>query len=147
VKKLLICTDGEELAHRAEDQALHLAQRFAAHLVGLYVVDPFLQKFTFEIYAINREACREHLEKQLRQEGEKALAALQAKCAAAGVAFAAKLRYGHPEEEILREIQEGGYDLVIMGAKLLQTWRERLESVNLARKIFQLAPIPMLFVR
>jgi nucleotide-binding universal stress UspA family protein len=116
-------------------------------LIGLYVVDPFLKKFTHEIYAVNREACRDHLDNLLQQEGEKALAALQARSAAAGVLFNPKLRHGPPEAEILQEIQAGEYDLVIMGAKLLQTWRDRLESVNLAKKIFSQAPIPMLFVR
>jgi len=147
VQKLLVCTDGTELARRAEDLALTLAGQFQAQLTGLYVVDPFLKKFTHEIYAVNREACRDHLDKLLRQEGEQALASLQARCAFAGVAFIPKVRQGPPEEEILNEIQEGGYDLLIMGAKLLKSWRERLESVNLPKKIFSQAPISMLFVR
>ncbi|MBM4289938.1 MAG: universal stress protein [Deltaproteobacteria bacterium] len=147
VQKILICTDGTDLGRKAEDMALALASRFQAHLTGLYVVDPFLKKFTHEIYAINREACRDHLDKLLRHEGEQALASLQARCASAGLAFIPKIRQGPPEEEILNEIQEGGYDLLIMGAKLLQSWRERLESVNLPKKIFSQAPISMLFVR
>ncbi len=147
MQRLLLCTDGDELANRAEAMALKLAGQFQAQLIGLYVVDPFLKKFTHEIYAVNREACRDHLDKLLRQEGEQALAALQAKCAEAGVTFLPKLRHGPPEEEILQEIKEVEYDLVIMGAKLLQSFRERLESVNLAKKIFSRAPIPMLFVR
>lgn len=147
VQKILVCTDGTELGRRAADMALTLASQFQAQLTGLYVVDPFLKKFTHEIYAINREACRDHLDKLLREEGEQALASLQARCAPAGVAFIPKFRFGPPEEEIMGEIQEGDFDLLIMGAKLLQSWRERLESVNLPKKIFSQAPIPMLFVR
>ncbi len=147
VQKILVCTDGTELARKAEDLALTLASRFQAQLTGLYVVDPFLKKFTHEIYAVNREACRDHLDKLLLQEGEQSLAALQARSASTGVVFIPKIRHGPPEEEILQEIQEGGYHLLIMGAKLLQSWRERLESVNLPKKIFSQAPIPMLFVR
>lgn len=147
MQKILLCTDGEEHTRKAEDVALQMARQFNARVVGLYVLDPFLKKFTHEIYAVNREACREHLDKHLQQEGEQALQALQEKSAAAGVQVETKMRSGPPEEEILAEIQEGGYDLLVMGAKLLTTWRERWESVNLPKKLFLQAPLPMLFVR
>ncbi len=147
MQTILLCTDGEEHTRKAEDLALSLAGRFQARLVGLFVVDPFLQKFTHEIYAVGREACREHLDRALREEGDKALDALGEKCRAAGIKFEAKIRCGPPEEEILAEIREHRYDLLIMGARLLKTWRERWESVNLPQKIFSQAPIPVLFVR
>ena len=51
-----------ELTRKAEDLAFRLARQFQAHLVGLFVVDPFLQKFTNEIYAVGREACRDHID-------------------------------------------------------------------------------------
>lgn len=147
MQRILLCTDGEEHTRAAEDLALQLAKQFRATLVGLYVLDPFLKKFTHEIYAVNREACREYLDRALTEEGNRALEALRARSAAAGVAFEAKRRCGPPEEEILQEVQEGAYDLLVMGARLLKTWRERWESVNLPQKIFLKAPIPMLFVR
>ena len=147
VRTLLLCTDGEKHTKNAEDLALRLARQFQARLVGLYVVDPFLQKFTHEIYAVGREACREHLDRALREEGGKALEALKERCREAGVDFAAKFRCGPPDEEILAEIGEGSYDMVVMGARLLKGWRERWESVNLPQKIFSQSPIPMLFVR
>lgn len=147
MQNILLCTDGEEHTRKAEDLALRLARQFQARLVGLFVIDPFLQKFTSEIYAVNREACREHLDRCQQEDGAQALGALEARAAAQGVAFAPKTLSGPPEEEILQEIQEGSYDLLVMGAKLLATWRERWESVNLPKKIFLQAPIPMLFVR
>ena len=147
MQTILLCTDGEEHTRKAEDLALSLAKKFQAQLVGLFVVDPFLQKFTHEIYAVGREACRNHIERALREQGGKALEALGEKCRAGGVKFEAKIRCGPPEEEILAEVAEGGYDLLIMGSRLLKTWRERWESVNLPQKIFSQAPIPLLFVR
>lgn len=147
MQKILICTDGEDHTQAAENMALLMAKQFQATLVGLYVIDPFLKKFTHEIYAVNREACRDHLDRLLHQEGSQALKALQEKCAGEEVAFQGKMRHGPPEDEILLEVQEQDYDLLIMGAKLLKTWRERWESVNLPKKIFLQVPIPMLFVR
>ncbi len=147
MQTLLLCTDGEEHTRKAEDQAFRLAQQFQARLVGFFVVDPFLQKFTHAIYAIGREACQEHLDRALREQGETALEALRERSKGEGITFEAKIRCGPPEEEILQEIQEGCYDLLIIGAKLLKTWRERWESVNLPKKIFLQAPIPVLFVR
>ncbi|MFP5213223.1 MAG: universal stress protein [Acidobacteriota bacterium] len=147
MKKVLLCTDGEEQTRGAEEMALDLAERFGAVLVGLYVVDPFLKKFTNEIYAVNRDECRAHLDRQLREQGETALAAMIERSKTRGVRFESKIRCGEPEKEILGEIEEGGYDILIMGAKLLKGWRQRMESVNLPRKVFASAPIPVLFVR
>jgi nucleotide-binding universal stress UspA family protein len=107
VQPLLLCTDGEEYTRKAEDLALRLAGQLQARLVGLYVVDPFLQKYTHEIYAVGREACREHIDQALREQGGKALEALRERSKAAGVKFEAKIRCGPPEEEILAEIKEG----------------------------------------
>jgi len=147
MKRILLCTDGEEQTARAERTALDLALQNGALLVGLYVVDPFLKKFTHEIYAINRDACRDHLDRLLREQGEKALEALANKAEAEGIRFESRMRYGSPEEEILKEIDEQSYDLLVMGSKLLKGWRQRMESVNLPRRVFMNAPISLLFVR
>jgi nucleotide-binding universal stress UspA family protein len=56
------------------------------------------------------------------------------------------MRQGDVAEEILAE-STAGYDLIVMGAKLLDNWRSRLESVNVPVEIFKRAPLPMLFVR
>lgn len=80
---------------------------------------------------MGREACREHIDRALREQGEKALEGMREKCRVEGIEFEGKIRCGPPDEEILGEIAAGGYDLLIMGSRLLKTWRERWESVNL----------------
>lgn len=147
IKTILLCTDGEEHTRKAEDYAFHLARSLDADVVGLYVVDPFLKKFTNEIYAVNRDACREHLDRQLLEQGRQALDALTQRAARESIRFSSRVRHGPPEEEILKEIEEGSYGLVIMGAKLLKGWKQRFESENLPRKIFAASPAPVLFVR
>jgi nucleotide-binding universal stress UspA family protein len=147
VKRILLCTDGEEQTRKAEEYAFMLAEQSGALIVGLYVVDPFLKKFTDEIYAVNRDECRDHLDKSLLDQGRLALESLSTRSKVIGVSFNSKIRYGDPAEEILKELAEGDYDILIMGAKLLKGWKQRFESVNLPKKIFKEAPLPVLFVR
>jgi len=147
MKRILLCTDGGEQTDRAELRALELARKYDALLVGLYVVDSLLDNFTNDIVEMNYMDSRDHLERALREEGGKALIALTHICEADGVRFEPKMRYGDPEEEILKEIEEGHYDIFILGARLLKGWRRRMESSNLPAKMLMNAPIPVLFVR
>lgn len=146
MKRILVCTDGEAPAVRAEELALDLAGQGNGAVTGLYVLDPFLKKFTHEIYAVNRNECRAHLDACLLAEGEAALAALATRCAARGVAFEARLRRGDVAEEIVAEAAQG-YDLLVLGAPLLDNWRRRLASRDAPRRVFQRVTIPALFVR
>ncbi|MFH0824591.1 MAG: universal stress protein [Pseudomonadota bacterium] len=147
MERILVCTDGEEHTVKAEKQAVELAERFGATVTGLYVQSTFLTKFTHEIYAVNRNECRRHLDDALRTEGLAALEALGGRCSERGVPYESKIREGDIAEEIVQEASEGAYDLLVMGAKLLDTWRDRLESFNVPQAVFRQAPLPMLFVR
>lgn len=147
MQRILVCTDGEEHTLKAEEHAIVLAERFGASVMGLYVQSPFLKKFTHEIYAVNRNECRQHLDDALRREGLLALEAFGRRCAKRGLSYFSRIREGDIVEEIVDEASTGGYDLLVMGAKLLDTWRSRLESVNIPLAVFKRAPIPMLFVR
>lgn len=147
ISKILICTDGEDHTSEAEEYALTFAKKFNATLIGLYVIDPFLKKFTNEIYAINRDECREYLDRSLQNEGEAALINLSRKAESAGITTLTKMRYGDPEEEILNEMNEVKYDIVVMGGKLLKGWKERFESFNLSERVLKKSPLPVLIVR
>jgi len=147
MKTILVCTDGEEHTLKAEEHAVDLAQLLGAAVTGLYVQSTFLRKFTHEIYAVNRNECREHLDTELRREGTAALEALGRRCADRGISYEPRMRQGDVADEILEEASAGIYDLMVMGAKLLSSWRGRLESVNVPLDVFKRAPLPMLFVR
>lgn len=147
MQRILVCTDGEEHSVKAESEAILIAQSLGAGVTGLYVLSPYLKKFTHEIYAVGRDECRAHLDRELLREGSAGLASFAARCATAGLECSTLIRDGYVADEILAEASSGGYRMLVMGAKLLATWRERLVSVNVPEEVFRKSTIPMLFVR
>lgn len=147
IRKILLCTDGEEQAVKAEDFAVGIAKSTGALIYSLYVVNPLLKKFADEIYAVGRDEYRDYIDRTLHDEGNKVLKEFQAKACNQKVKVIPKMRYGSPEEEILQEMEEGAYDLVVIGSKLLASWRARFESYNLPEKVFKKAQTPVVFVR
>jgi nucleotide-binding universal stress UspA family protein len=147
IRKILLCTDGEGPAIKAEDLAVEIAKGAGALICSLYVVDPFLKKFADEIYAVGRDEYRDYIDKTLNDEGNKVLKEFQKKAFDQQVEVISKMRYGSPEKEILQEMEEGDYDLVVIGSKMLATWRGRLESYNLPEKLFKNSQKSVVFVR
>ena len=147
IHKILLCTDGDEQAVKAEDFAVGIAKSTGALICSLYVINPFLKKFADEIYAVGRDEYRDYIDGTLHDEGNKILNEFQEKACNQGVKVIPKMRYGSPEEEILQEMEEGSYDLVIIGSKLLCSWWERFESYNLPEKVFRKTKRPVVFVR
>ena len=145
--KILLCTDGDEQAVKAEDFAVGIAKSTGALICSLYVVNPFLKKSADEIYAIGRDEYRDYIDRTLHDEGNKVLKEFQEKACNQEVKVILKMRYGSPEEEILQEMEEGSYDLVVIGSKLLCSWWERFESYNLPEKVFRKTQRPVVFVR
>lgn len=63
-----------------------------------------------------------------------------------GIEHRTKLRHGYPAEQILQEVEQDGYDLLVMGAR----GRSRLTRFLLGSVSFQVlehTPIPLLIVR
>lgn len=145
MKRILLCVDGEPHTERALAQALLLAARLDASITALFVVDPWLEKFTNEIYAVNRDECRAHLERSLREEGEAALAAFLDRARSAGVAAQPLVDAGDRAEVIAGHAP--AYDLVIIGGKVLEGWYRRFESRNLPEQLFRRLAVPLLTVR
>ncbi|MDL1967290.1 MAG: universal stress protein [Deltaproteobacteria bacterium] len=145
--KILLCTDGDEQAVKAEDFAVGIAKSTGAFICSLYVINPFLKKFADEIYAIGRDEYRDYIDRTLHNEGNKVLNKFQAKACNQEVKVIPKMRYGSPEKEILQEMEDGGYDLVVIGSKFLGSWRKRFESYNLPEKVFKKTQSSVVFVR
>jgi len=144
--RILLCLDGEPHSTAACTQALNLARGGAA-LDALYVVDPYLKKFTTEIYAANRDECRAHLDQSLAAEGESALDAFIAQAEAAGISAGRLLQYGEPEEVIPQLVIAGGYDLVVLGGKRFSGRYERWTSRDLPGRLDGKFAVPVMLCR
>lgn len=147
MQHILLCVDGEPHTVKAESYALELAQQSGAALTALYVVDPYLKKFTHEIYAVNRDECRAHLDRSLEQEGRTALDAFAARAQQARVPVTCRLEHGDPQTVISERVADDGYDLVVIGGKLLRGAWARFESRNLPERLFRSVAAPLLVVR
>lgn len=145
--RLLLCVDGEPHSEAAVALALDLAQTHRASLDALYVVDPYLKQFTHEIYAVNRDACRDHLDRALAAEGDAALDGFAARAGRAGVAAGRLMQYGEPEAVIPQMVAAGGYDLVILGGKRFAGRYERWTSRDLPGRLDGKLEVPTLLCR
>lgn len=144
--RILLCIDGEPHSAAACARALDLARGGVA-LDALYVVDPYLKKFTNEIYAANRDECRAHLDRSLTAEGEAALDAFIMQAEAAGISAGRLLQYGEPEEIIPQMVAAGGYDLVVLGGKRFSGRYERWTSRDLPGRLDGKFAVPVLLCR
>jgi nucleotide-binding universal stress UspA family protein len=144
--RILLCLDGEPHSEVACARALDLAHDGAA-LDALYVVDPYLKKFTTEIYATNRDECRAHLDRSLAAEGDAALDAFIAQAQAAGISVGRLLQHGEPEAVIPQLATAGGYDLIVLGGKRFSGRYERWTSRDLPGRLDGKFAVPVLLCR
>jgi nucleotide-binding universal stress UspA family protein len=143
--RILLCIDGEPHTEQAIAMAIELARATGARLDALYVVDPYLKKFTTEIYAVNREACQEHLDRALTAEGQAAGFAFAEQARGEGLAAECLIESGVPEEVIPRLASR--YDLLVLGGKRFGGRLERWSSRDLPRRLDERLTIPMMVCR
>jgi nucleotide-binding universal stress UspA family protein len=147
ISNIIFYLNDEEKSSRAMTEAIHLAKNLPGVLTGLCVIDTELQKYADEIYAVGRLEYRDHMERELRKESEEMIRTFRSKTEEAGVECRVVLRRGMPEEEILKEISENPYDLIVLRDKHVRSAYGGVKSSRLAKKIFHSAGISALFVR
>jgi len=116
-KKILLPTDGSESSKRAGEQAISLADVTGADIIVLNVIDVnYLQPSYLPSF-------REDLEKELRNEGKRAIARFkedleesQCRGMCKNIEFISKIDEGKPYEVILETMEKEDVDIAIMGA-------------------------------
>lgn len=148
LRQVLLCIDGEEHTDKAIDYALNISKATGAELTVLHVIDGFLleKRISHEIYAVGRNEYRAYVRKELQKLADKCLMDFKAIAEKTGVKFETRLRSGHPVEEVLKEIEEKDYDLVILGGKANQGLWE-FKSRNLPLKVFRKSKASIMVVR
>ena len=66
---------------------------------------------------------------------------------AAGVPAELKLRVGLVVDEILAEVEQGAYDLLVIGAHRVASRLDRLLLADISAELLQKSPVPVLLVR
>ncbi len=142
-KKILVPTDGSELAARAAVTAAWLAKNQRAQVVGLYVIDPFPYIGIGDASSVGLQAYLS----EARSLAEKALDAVDRVCAAQGVEFAGDtIERNVVHEGILETTEAEGCDLIVMGSHGRQGWKA-LVLGSVAQKVLTHAKVPVLIVK
>jgi len=129
-KNALVCLDNSCHSNRGVDIAVSIAQRFNTLLTGCHVYAALLHESRFRQMETTLPA-RYQKEDELKRQrdthsvliakglqiiAESYITAFEAKCKEAGVGCVGKTMEGKNYLEIVRELQNNVYDLVILGA-------------------------------
>jgi nucleotide-binding universal stress UspA family protein len=116
VSRILVATDGSQVAWKAVEYAVDLAKQTGSTLVLLSVID----RGFFLPASIPEMATPVHLiepvEDYLKQAAEAYLDEAEKSCEKNGVRAKRAVRSGHPVEEIIKEADESKVDLIVMGS-------------------------------
>jgi len=141
-QKILVPTDGSKQAEAAGENAITTAG-LGDEIIVLYVID------TDYLDALPQYDLREQLEKNLREEGKKAVEKFKqriedAKCEGycKDVTLTAKIKEGKPADVILKTIDEEGVDQVVMG-KSGKHGIEKFFIGSVADKVVRGANVPV----
>jgi nucleotide-binding universal stress UspA family protein len=143
IEKILVATDGSDLAVRAAQVAVLLAGTGARRIVAFSVAQPHFSMATDALAATDAGL-------ELRRAGAAAIAHVEtvARFArSAGVACDTATRIGSaPGREIVQAAQEHGCDLIVMGAHGPFD-ANTLFTGSVAQHVLAWSPIPVLLLR
>jgi nucleotide-binding universal stress UspA family protein len=143
LSRVLICASGTEVGHVAVFAGSSLACGARAQATVLHVVNALPAMYT------GLEQMEETLAELLQSESDMARElkwaanVVKEECEIAEV----KLRRGIVADEILREGQEGDYDLIVMGSSRSASGLVRVLMGDLTREVVSRAQRPVLVVR
>lgn len=111
---ILIPTDGSDLAAKAVEHGIALAQRLGARITTLTVTPPF-HIFTTDTQML--EDTQAQYKVRMREDAEKTLAAVAHAAQAAGVACATIcIAHEHPYQAIIETADTKACDLIVMAS-------------------------------
>ena len=129
-KSIMVAIDNSEWSEYATDLAIHLARAAGVRLTGCHVyaaalhsqrfrqVEPGLPERyqTTEVLEHQRSIHEDLIGRGLEIITDSYLDAFAVRCRQAGLEADRRVREGRNYEELIKEVGEGGYDLVVIGA-------------------------------
>ncbi|MBS1263610.1 MAG: Universal stress protein [Methanonatronarchaeales archaeon] len=139
-KRILVPTDGSQMAAEATEGAVDLARSVGGELTFLYVVDTALTS------GIPEDWAWEQLEAVLREEGERALDEAGEAAEEVGVEFSTVLLEGIPHREIVDYAADNDVDLIVI-ATAGRRGLDRLLMGSTTDRVLRGAGCPVLVIR
>jgi nucleotide-binding universal stress UspA family protein len=120
--KILALIDGSKWSHKGALHAVSIAKKKNADIVLLSVIDRREARTMAFNYCTQSDKCdiigtyEQNIWQDMRRNIEAELATVWDYCRGEGCRCTTKVREGDRREEIVREVRDGGYSLVVMGA-------------------------------
>jgi nucleotide-binding universal stress UspA family protein len=148
-KKILVTDDGKDISNKALNYAVSLSNSTGAELIILRILD-HVEKFddvTVDGYNEYSHMEQQNFHRNIKGDIIESMEAKIKKCEEAGCKnkISYKFRAGKADDEIVNEINEGNFDLLILTTSHIDSWVRSLFSD--ARKIISNVSIPTLIIQ
>lgn len=141
---IMVATDGSELARKAVDSAIKLAQINKAKLYAVYVVAPGETKVTQ--YAPRDAEWKKHMKEQLTKQGREAIHYAETTGKILNVDIEPVILEGNPADEIVNFAVKKHIDLIVIGT-LGKTGIQRFLLGSVAENVVRHSRITVLIVK
>ncbi len=142
-KKILVPTDGSDMAQKAAMTAAELAKNQGAQVVGIYVIDPFPFIGIGDASAVGLQSYLT----EVKQMASQALDALSKICKKAGVPFAGEtIESNAVYEGVVETARTEGCDLIVMASHGRQGIRALILG-SVTQKVLTHTEVPVLVVK
>jgi nucleotide-binding universal stress UspA family protein len=143
-KKILVPTDGSEMALQAAKYALALAEKFGSEITLIHVIQNYYSLPAFSMP--DTVTIPLSVMQDLDANGKLILANTQAVFSGFTGQVSTLLEYGPPGKQIIDIAVEGNYSLIIMGRRGISGVTELLLG-SVSNHIVHYAPCPTLIVK
>jgi nucleotide-binding universal stress UspA family protein len=142
IRTILVPIDFSVHSRNALKYAVPLAEKFGAALRLVYVVEPTIYPADLGFGQVVLPG----VEEELREKGEDELRTLIEREIGARVRSSSVVRSGNPHQEILREAEEAGVELIVV-ATHGHSGVEHMLFGSTAERIVRRSPVPVLIIR
>ena len=141
--RILIPTDGSDLANKAAKNALEMAKLQGASVVGVYVIDPFPYIGLGEASALGLQAYME----EVQVAAQNALTQIRAEAEALGVRYQGDtIERSATYEGILDTAEAEHCDLIVMGSHGRQGMKALILG-SVTQKVLTHSKLPVLVIK
>ncbi len=137
IKKILVALDGSKNSLRGLKMAIYLARQSDTKLTGIHVLPRYPKKEYRKL---------SYPEKPALLEADKIMEFAKELSAKNGILFEKKIRFGYPDQSIVKYANSENYDMVIIGARGLSGIKEIFLG-SVSNYVMHKSTIPVLVVK